>query len=130
MKNIKIKKSNYFSDTSMIYVIAGSGKVLIKGFGLYTIPINEGENISASHLWTGSNKIDYTKLEEGIKLIIKPRLSRLFALIIGIVFLLCSIVFIFTRFRWSFVPLIPFAIYVGAYLTVLRNRYLIIEKDI
>jgi hypothetical protein len=104
--------------------------VLIKGFGLYTIPINEGENISASHLWTGSNKIDYSKLEDGITLLIKPRLSRLFALITGIVFLLCLIVFIFTRFSWSFLPLVPFAIYIGIYLTILRNRYLIIEKGI
>jgi hypothetical protein len=130
MKNIKIKKSNYFSDTSKIYVLAGSGKVLIKGFGLYTMPINDDENISASHLWTGSNKIEYSELEEGVSLLIKPRLSRLFALIIGIVFLICSVIFILTGYRWSFLPLVPFALYVGAILTVLRDRYLIIEKDI
>jgi hypothetical protein len=130
MKNIKIRKSNYFSNTSKIYVIVGSRKVLINGFGSYTIPVNEGENIYASQLWTGSNRIDYNKLEEGISLLIKPRLSRLFALITGIVFLLCSVFFIFTGFRWSFLPLIPFAIYIGVYLTILRDRYLIIEIDI
>jgi hypothetical protein len=130
MKNIIIKKSNYFSGTSNIYLNVGSRKVLIKGFGSYTIPVSEGENIYASQLWTESNRIDYNRLEEGISLLIKPRLSKLFALIIGIVFLLCSIVFIFTRIRWSFLPLIPFAIYIGVYLTILRDRYLIIEKEI
>ena len=88
-----------------------------------------GEKISASQLWTGSNKIDFDELEEGISLVIKPRLSRLLALIIGIVFILCSIIFISTRYRWSFLPLIPFIIYIGAYLTILKNRYLVIEKD-
>jgi hypothetical protein len=129
MKNFKIKKSNYFSNRSKIYVFSGSRKVLIKGFGLYTISINEGEKISASQLWTGSNKIDFDELEEGISLVIKPRLSRLLAIIIGIVFILCSIIFISTRYRWSFLPLIPFIIYIGAYLTILKNRYLVIEKD-
>lgn len=129
MKNIKIKKSKYFSNTSKVYVIVGSRKALIKGYGIYTVPVNEGENIYASQLWTGSNRIDYNKLEEEIPLFIKPRLSRLFALIIGVVFIFCSIVFIAARFRWSFLPLVPFAIYVGAYLTVLRNRYLIIESE-
>jgi hypothetical protein len=129
MKNISIKKSNYFSNTSKIYVFVGSRKVLITGFGLYTIPINVGEKISASHLWTGSEKLDYDKIDESISLVIKPRLNRLLALVIGIVFLLCCAIFIVTGYRWSFLPLIPFVIYIGTYLTILKDRYLILEKD-
>lgn len=129
MKNVSVKKSKYFSNTSKIYLFVGSKKVLIKGFELYTIPINEGENIAASHLWTGSNKIGYNKIEDGNSFVIKPRLSKLLALIIGIVFLFCSIIFILTSYRWSFLPLIPFIIYIVIYLTILKDRYLIIEKD-
>jgi hypothetical protein len=129
MKNISIKKSNYFSKMSKVYVLVGSKKVLIKGFELYTIPINEGEKISASQLWTGSKKIDFDKIEEGISYVIKPKLNKLLALIIGIVFIFCAILFILTRYRWSGVPLIPFAIYIIMYLTVFKERYLIIEKD-
>jgi hypothetical protein len=129
MKNFKIKKSNYFSNTSKIFVFAGSKKVLITGYGLYTLSINEGEKISASHLWTGSEKVDYDKIEDGISLIIKPRLTRLLALIVGCVFLLCCSIFIITRYRWSFLPLIPFVLYIVIYLTFLKDRYLIIEKN-
>lgn len=114
---------------SQVYVLVGSKKVLIKGFELNAIPINEGEKISASQLWTGSKKIDYDKIEEGIPHVIKPKLNKLLVLIIGIVFIFCAILFILTRFRWSGVPLIPFAIYIIAYLTVLKDRYLIIDKD-
>lgn len=129
MKNISIKKSRNFSDSSKIYVFVGSRKVHIKGFGLYTLPINEGEFISASQLWTGSNRIYYDNVDDGILLIIKPRLNRILAIIVGIVFLVCTIISIFTKCRWSFLPLVPFIIYITIYLTVLRNRYLIIEKD-
>jgi len=129
MKNISIKKSSYFSNSSKVYVFVGSRKVLIKGFGLYTLPINEGEFIYASQLWTGSNRIYYDNLVDGILLIIKPRLNRIFALIVGIVFLVCTIISILTKCRWSFLPLVPFIIYIAIYLSVLRNRYLIIEKD-
>lgn len=128
MKYISIKKSNYFSKMSQVYVLVGHKKVLIKGFELYTIPINEGEKISVSQLWTGSKKIDFDKIEEGILYVIKPKLNKFLALIVGIVFIFCAILFILTRFRWSGVPLIPFALYIIAYLTVLKDRYLIIEK--
>ena len=129
MKNVQIKKSKYFSHGSKIFVHVGSRKIHLKGFELYTVPIDEQENISVSHLWTSSSKINYDQLENGVSLVIKPRLNRFFALIVGIVFLLCLLISIFTGSRWSYIPLIPFIIYIGIYLTVLKNRYLIIEKD-
>lgn len=129
MKNIRIKKSNYFSSKSKIYVHVGSRKIRIDGFGLYTIPINAGEYLFASQMWTGSDKIAYEMLDDGELLVIEPKLSRLFALIVGIIFILCSIIAILTRYRWSFLPLVPLIIYIGLYLTVLRNRYLIIKKE-
>jgi hypothetical protein len=130
MKSIKVKKSNYFSSTSKVFIIVGSRKIQINGYGLYTIQVNEGENISASQLWTGSKTIDYGNLEEGTSLIIKPKLSRSLALIIGITFIICSLIFYFTRISWSLLPLIPFGIYIIIYLTILKDRYLILEEEI
>ena len=129
MKNIKIKKSKYFSSNSNIYVLIDSKSILIKDFGLYTIPVSEGEHICASQLWTSSKKIGYEELNEKVPLIIRPKLSRLFAIITGILFLTCSAIFIYTRYRWSYLPLVPIIVYVFAYLTILKNRYLVIERS-
>jgi len=53
MKNINIKKSITFQNTSKIYVFVGLESIN-KRIWVYTIPINEGENIIASHLWTAA----------------------------------------------------------------------------
>jgi hypothetical protein len=129
MKSIIVKKSDYFSSKSKVFIIAGSRKIQIKGYGLYTIQVNEGENISASQLWTGSNSIDYDKLGQETSLIIKPRLSRLLALIIGVTFIICSLIFFFTKIPWTLIPLILFGIYILIYLTILKNRYLILAEE-
>jgi hypothetical protein len=38
-------------------------------------------------------------------------------------------VFLTTKFRWSFIPILPIALYVIVYLTILKNKYLIISPD-
>ena len=129
MKKIVIKKSHDLSPSSKVYLHIGSSKIHLLGFGLYTLTISEGDEIFSSHLWTQSPKIHYEDLEDGISLLIKPRLNKVFALVIGILFIFCSVIFVLTRYRWSFFPLIPFVVYIFIYLTVLRNRYLIISQE-
>jgi hypothetical protein len=129
IKYIKVKKSNYFSTNSKLFINAGSRKTQLSGYRPYTIEVNEGETISASQLWTGSNTIQYDKLENGSSLIVNPKLSRLLALIIGITFITCSLIFFLTRILWSLIPMIPFEIYIIIYITILKNRYLILEEE-
>jgi hypothetical protein len=130
MKTIKIKKSYDFSPNSKIYLHIGSRKVNIKGFGLFSLPVEPGEEFFASHLWTRSNKIPFEQLTNNSNYLIKPRMGKVLAFTSLIILMVCFCIFIFTKSRWSFLPLLPLAIYVGSFLTVLRNRYLIIEKDI
>jgi hypothetical protein len=129
MKNILIRKSNELSARSKVYLHIGSKKVLINGFGLYPLSIDPGEALFASHLWTKSAEIRYESLNENIVLTIKPKLKKSLALITGIVFLICSLIFLITRYRWSFLPLIPFVIYIGAYITILKDKYLLLEPE-
>ena len=129
MKNINIKKNRDFSGNSKIYLHVGDSRTHINGFGLYHLSIHPREEMYATHHWTMSNRIHYDELNEGISLVIKPKLTKKLALIIGIVFVICSLIFLITKYRWSFLPLLPFVLYVGTYLTILKNRYLIIEKE-
>jgi hypothetical protein len=129
MKTINFRKNPEFSPDSKVVLHVGTKVIHIKGFGSFSVLAEPDEEVYASHLWTGSNKIDYNKIEDGNSFVIKPRLSKLLALIIGVVFLFCSTIFILTSYRWSFLPLIPFIIYIVIYLTILKDRYLIIEKD-
>lgn len=128
MKNIYIKKSKVFSSNSKIILFVGERKIDIKGFGLFTISVNEGQSLFASQLWTKSNRLSYEDLHDGSTFLIKPKLGRMLALIFTITFLACSGVFILTKFKWSFVPLLPFVIYIALYLTVLKDGYLIIDQ--
>ncbi len=128
MKNIKIKKSNVFSSQSKINLFIGDSKLNIKGFGFYEISINSGQSLYASQLWTKSKKLSYEELNDGSTFLIKPKFGRMLVIIIAIVFFICAGVFFLTNYRWSFVPLLPFVIYIGLYLTALKDRYLIIEQ--
>jgi hypothetical protein len=129
MKNIIIRKDKYFTSESKVIVRSGSDKIWIKGYRLYTIPVDKGKCIFATHLWTGSNIIEYENLSEKVPLLIRARLGRGLALISLIVFLISVVLLVLTKSRWSVLPVIPVAIYIIAHLTILRNRYLIIEKD-
>jgi hypothetical protein len=129
MKTIKIKKSYDFSANSKIYLQIGSKKMHIKGFGLFPITIEPGEDIYASHLWTRSKKMSYDQLTDSNSLIIKPRMGKLFAFIVLLILIICFCVFIFTKYRWSFIPLAPIALYVLVYISILKNRYLIIASS-
>jgi len=127
MKTIKIRKSIDFSENSRILLYIGGKKIHLKGFESFSLPVNPGEEIYATHLWTGSNNISYDHIEDGDMFLVRPRLGKQFAFINLIIFMICFAIFYFTRWRWSFVPLLPTVLYAGLYITILRNRYLIIE---
>lgn len=128
MKTFEIKKTNEFSAKSKVFLNIGTKKIHVKGFGSFPVIIEPNESVFASQLWTQSNKITYENLKDKSKMLITPRLNKMLAFIILMVFGICTLVFLFTKNRWSFVPLIPFIIYVLLYLTVLKNRYLIIKE--
>ena len=127
MKNIKIRKNRELSSSSKIYVHAGARKLYIKGFGEHNISINPDEEIYATHLWTGSNKIKYENINNDSSFLIRPRIGKLFVFISLVIFSICVCIFLFTKFRWSFIPLVPSAIYIFIYLSILKDRYLIIK---
>jgi hypothetical protein len=129
MKSIKIKKSQDFSSNSKVFINIGIKKIHIKGFGLYNILLEPGEEIYASHLWTGSRKMRYENITDNSTLLIKPLMGKFFLLFVLFIFSICVCISIFTKSKWSFFPLAPIAVYIALYLTVLKNRYLIIEKD-
>ena len=130
MKNINIKKSWDFSPNSKIYLHIGPRRVHIKGFGLYSLSVEQGEDIYASHLWTKSQNITYDQLADNQSLFVKPRMGKLFAFIAFLLSMVCFCVFIFTRYWWSLMPVAPFAIYALLYTTILKDRYLIIKNDV
>jgi len=127
MKTIKIRKSIDFSENSKLLVHIGGKKIHIKGFESFSLPVNEGEEIYATHLWTSSNKISYEQIKNGDLFLIRPRLGKQFAFINLVIFLICFAIFYFTKSRWSFLPLLPTVLYAGLYITVLKNKYLIID---
>ena len=128
MKKITIRKSLDFSSKSKIFVHVGDKLIHIKGFKSFSIPIEKDEEFYASHLWTRSNKISYEQLTD-LSFLIKPRMGKVFAFIIMMILIVCMATFILTQFRWSFIPLVPFVIYILLYLSLFRNRYLIIQPD-
>ena len=128
MKTVTIKKSHEFSPNSKIYVKYGTKKLHIKGFGSYSLSVNPGEEIYTTHLWTQSNRIAYDKIVDESIFEIKPRLGKILAFIGIIIFSICFCIFLFTKSRFSFIPLVLIALYVIVYLTFLKNRYLIIKS--
>jgi hypothetical protein len=129
MKKIIIRKDRYFSSRSKIFLHAGSVKTCLKGYNPYIINLNEGDKLYATYMWTGSNEVDYEDLDENIPLLIRPRIRRSLIAVFLIVYLICVAVFIRTRWRLSVLPLLPFGVYIGAYITVLRNGFMVREKD-
>jgi hypothetical protein len=129
MKTIRIRKNMDFSATSRIYVKIGPRKVHIKGFEAVVLPVLPGEEISASHIWTASNRISYDQLEDGSSIKIRPRMGLAFQWIFMLVFLVCFITFNITRIIWLVLPVLFFSLYAFTYLTVLYDRYLILEME-
>lgn len=127
MKTIKIRKSVDFSENSKIYLHIGTKLTHIKGFGSFSLPVEQGEEFFASHLWTKSNKINYSEISDNESFIIKPRMGKVLAFATLIVFTLCTVFFLFTKNRWSYIPLVPIVIYVFLHLSILKDRYLIIS---
>ena len=124
MKTFKIKKDFDLSPYSKIILYYGNRKIHIKEYDFSEITLEPGESVYASQLWTRSKKLQYEDITDNSTYIIKPQLTRLLAYIIFVISLICIVVFIFTRWRWSLIPIIPFVIYVLLFVTILYDRYL------
>ena len=127
MKTISIKKNYDFSPTSKVILHIGERKEYLKGFGSFSFTIGPDQEFYASHQWTRSNRIEYNEIGENTSFLVKPRFGKVLAFVTLLIFMICTVIFIFTRFRWSFIPLVPIAVYVLIYVTILSNKYLIIE---
>lgn len=127
MKTISIKKDYDFSPTGKVILHIGERKEYLKGFGPFPFTIGPDQEFYASHQWTRSNRIEYNKIGENTSFLVKPRFGKVLAFVTLMIFMVCMVIFIFTRFRWSFIPLVPIAIYVLIYVTILSDKYLIIE---
>jgi hypothetical protein len=127
MKTVKIRKNNEFSPDSKVFLHIGEKQIHIKGFESFSFNVEPGQEFFASQLWTKSNKITYNQLDNSSCLIIKPRLGKVLAFTSLMIFAACTLVFIFTKFRWSYIPLVLIGFYVLFYLTILRDKYLIIK---
>gem|GEM_PF-2635648 len=112
------------SPYSKIILYYGNRKIHIKEYDFSEITLEPGESVYASQLWTRSKKLQYEDITDNSTYIIKPQLTRLLAYIIFVISLICIVVFIFTRWRWSLIPIIPFVIYVLLFVTILYDRYL------
>ena len=124
MKTFKIKKNYDLSPYSKILLHYGNRKIHVKEYDFSEITLEPGESVYASQLWTRSKKLQYEDITDNSTYIIKPQLTRLLAYIIFVISLICIVVFIFTRWRWSLIPIIPFVIYVLLFVTILYDRYL------
>jgi len=129
MKTIRIKKNYEFSPNSKVFLHIGDKQVQIKGFESFSFTIEPGQEFFASQQWTRSNKIMYSQISDISSYIIKPRLGKMLAFIALILFTVCTVIFIFTKYRWSYIPLALVAFYILLYLTILREKYLIIKPD-
>jgi predicted RND superfamily exporter protein len=127
MKTINIKKSNDFSPNSKVIIHIMEKKIHIKGFGSFSFNLEPGQEFFASQQWTQSNRIGYNQINDGSTFIIKPRLGKTLALVTLMITIVCMVIFVLTRFRWSFLPLIPIMIYVFVHITINKNKYLIIK---
>jgi hypothetical protein len=129
MKTIKIRKDNLFSANSKVFICSGTNKVHIKGYGLYALSLDAGDSIQASHLWTKSYPLKYEDLVDGSTVLIKPRFDRFFTIVVTVLFIAGICIFFLYKSRWSFIPLGIIAIYVAVYLTILKDRYLVIREE-
>ncbi len=128
MKTIQIRKANLFSAKSRVFIINGLNRIHIKGYGLYALSLEAGDDIRASHLWTKSNTLSYEDIKDGSVILIRPRFGRTFTIFVALVFIICTCVFFLFKSRWSFIPLGIIGIYISIYLTILNDKYLIIEQ--
>ena len=129
MKTYQIRKNHEFSENANVHLHIGTKQIHIKGFGSFSLSLSPGEEFFASHLWTKSNIITYEELANGSSFVIKPRLNKLLAFISFLITVGCLCLFIFTKNRWSFIPLAPIVIYVAMYLSIFKNKYLIIKQE-
>jgi hypothetical protein len=129
MKTIRIKKNYEFSPNSKVLLHIGDKQVHIKGFESFSFTVDPGQEFFVSQQWTRSNKITYSQISDVSSFIIKPRLGKMLAFIALLIFAVCTAIFVFTKNRWSYLPLTPVAFYVLLYLTILREKYLIIKPD-
>lgn len=127
MKTVTIRKNYDFSPTSKVILHIGERKEFLKGFGPFSFTIGPDQEFYASHQWTRSNGIEYDEIGENTSFLVKPRFGKVLAFVTLMIFMFCTVIFIFTRFRWSFIPLALIAIYVMIYVTILSHKYLIIE---
>lgn len=128
MKTIKVRKSTDFSENSKVYLHMGTKKVHLRGYESFSFNVNPGEAIYATQQWTSSNRVSYEQVEDQSNYAIRPRLGKKFAFINLVILLICFAIFYFTRSKWSFFPFIPSIIYIGLYISLLREKYLIIES--
>ena len=129
MKTVIFRKSKDFSSNSKVILHLGNDKTHIRGFGSYSFSIEPNQELFASQQWVRSEVISYATVNDNTTYLIKPKLDKLLAIITLIVFFVCAIVFLTTKSRWSFIPILPIALYVIVYLTILKNKYLIITPD-
>ena len=128
MKTVKIRKSQDFSENSKVYLHIGNKRVHIKGFESLTFPVNPGDDLYSSQQWMKSKTISYDQIDDQSMYIIRPKLGKIFAFINLIIFLICCAIFYFTHSRWSFFLLLPSVLCIALYLTVFKNRFLLIES--
>ena len=128
MKTIYVKKSNDFPINSKVYLNTKSQRIHIKGFESYQVSLEQDDSFFISHQWTKSKTINYTDLEDGAALLVKPLAEKILFFIFIIIFSICLLYFLLTKNRWSFMPLVPFALYFLLMVTVLKNRYLRVRK--
>lgn len=124
MKTIILSKSNDFSPESKLILHTSSEKIHIRGFGSFTFYLNPGESFYLTHQWTSSPKLHYDDLDVENSLIVKPRLDKRFLFIVLFVLILCTIIFFLFKSRWSFLPILPFVVYILIYLSIFRRKYL------
>ncbi len=127
MKTIKITKSNDFSNSSKVILHIGSERIHIKGFGSFSFSLSPGEEFYLTHQWTGSKRVAYEDLEDGDSFLVKPQLDKRLAFMTLLVLIICTIVFFVIKSQWSFFPLLPILIYIILYLSIFRNRYLVLQ---
>jgi predicted RND superfamily exporter protein len=128
MKTISIRMNYDFSPTSKVILHIGERKEHLKGYRPFSFTVYPDQEFYVSHQWTNSNRIRYNEIGEDTSYLVRPRFGKVLAFVTLIIFMICTVIFIFTRFRWSFMPLVPIALYVVTYVTILRDKYLIIES--
>lgn len=127
MKRVRIEKSDDLSDSSKIFLHLGDEKIHIKGFGSFTFTLNEGESFYITHQWVSSPRVHYEDIKDGDSFKVKPRLGKRFLIVFFIILIICTVTFFLLKSRWSYVPLLPFILYIITYLSVYRNKYFMLQ---